>query len=232
MLVLSVQARAAPRPRSVAAHQRPRMALRYVMEHSPFLLPSFFSLEPGQSAPILFVQRELGFNDARRGARRPVPFEVQAEDRARYSVAVGHPLPLRALVDGPGRRGALPETLAWRGKAPRHSFLSAWLDLATIFAATLCVSECQLRFGPVAWFLVLKVFPHTSVVWPCPCDRISTPSSVTGSTSRTERCKSCRYSVQFPMRTTLRSWTPSSAILTAQEWRVPSSEQLTRSLRR
>jgi len=39
------------------------VALAYVMEHFPLLLPSFVCLQPGQRAPILFVQGKMGFNN-------------------------------------------------------------------------------------------------------------------------------------------------------------------------
>ena len=39
------------------------VALAYVMECFPHLLPSYHCLEPGQRAPILFTQGKMGFNN-------------------------------------------------------------------------------------------------------------------------------------------------------------------------
>jgi hypothetical protein len=39
------------------------VALAYVLEHFPHLLPSYHGLEPSLRAPILFTQGKMGFNN-------------------------------------------------------------------------------------------------------------------------------------------------------------------------
>lgn len=64
-LTPTVQARHAPY-RGYASNEQigdHDVALEYVLEHFPTVLPSFKALEPGQRVPILFTQGKMGFNN-------------------------------------------------------------------------------------------------------------------------------------------------------------------------
>ena len=50
---------------------------RYIMDKFPWMLPSFYGLEPRQRAPILFTQGNMGFNNG---------WMVQGEARAAWKL--------------------------------------------------------------------------------------------------------------------------------------------------